>query len=45
MAVHGDKGQREREEAVNAFKAGTTPVSSWLGQRWGGEGRVGCGMG
>lgn len=45
VAVHGDKGQREREEAVNAFKAGTTPVSSWLGQGWGGEGRVGCGMG
>jgi len=25
-AVHGDKGQREREEAVNAFKAGTAPL-------------------
>ena len=26
VAVHGDKGQREREEAVNAFKAGTIPL-------------------
>ena len=25
-AVHGDKGQRDREEAVNAFKAGTAPL-------------------
>mmetsp|Transcript_16794 Transcript_16794/g.34211 ORF Transcript_16794/g.34211 Transcript_16794/m.34211 type:complete len:572 (+) Transcript_16794:69-1784(+) len=25
-AVHGDKGQKDREEAVNAFKAGTAPL-------------------
>jgi ATP-dependent RNA helicase DBP3 len=25
-AVHGDKGQRDREDAVNAFKAGTAPL-------------------
>jgi ATP-dependent RNA helicase DBP3 len=25
-SVHGDKGQHEREEAVNAFKAGTAPL-------------------